>query len=232
MANLLNRRSQCLLDRPSAKVESLANSRRIDSGSFRPFDYGHGFVAEGQVSVMPSIPALLLWSSPLAVVWFVIPVVVLAVKLESWLRNFPHISQEVFKTVSPAVADLDTTTSPILELLSSWIVASLFHSKPAAIFRRTGQTMRDLSASLRRTATMFYLAIHKINGTYKEFVSAIASAFPKDGFILPKLTAFPFVKNCQLPKVMPASIDKVCHFNVLSLGWFTALIIPQEANYR
>lgn len=83
----------------------------------------------------PFISSLLSAGSPVAVLWAVVPVVVLPVERVS-LRPWSHILKEVFEGIKPTIADLDASSAIPLEPLVFGVVASVLHVRPRAVLSR------------------------------------------------------------------------------------------------
>jgi len=69
---------------------------------------------------------------PAAVTGFVVAVIVDTVKREAG-RFLAHVSEKVFKAVTPAVAHFDAAPAVVFKLLNFRIIAARFHLRPRAV---------------------------------------------------------------------------------------------------
>lgn len=93
--------------------------------------------------LVPAIERLFLASGPAAVPWFVVAVVVNAVKRQL-MPSWPHILTEVFESLpawcrsAPSFANGNPATAPIPVFGSVWIRTSLNHICPSVVDRLLG----------------------------------------------------------------------------------------------
>lgn len=89
--------------------------------------------------LIPAIKRLFLASSPFAILWLIVAIIVLALKRMHWRGLWPHVGYEISKAVafreSPSCANGNTTSTPILEILILWICATANHIAPRRIQR-------------------------------------------------------------------------------------------------
>jgi len=127
-----------------------------------------------------SIIVLLHPRRPATIVWFVIAIVVNAIKREA-RRLFAHVRKEIFKAVAPTVANLDAATAVIFKLFNPWIVASRFHVGPSAecgtVSKSVGNTLFPSSFPLKAAARLRVTAT-QITCTDGYFNSASTAALP------------------------------------------------------
>ena len=120
------------LSRPSAAHPCLVGAR-TDVVDSEPFHENLGFASDRNLSVVPSISILFRACSPAAIVLAVAFLVVDAVKTHSSNGTRPHVRVEGLEGV-PLGTDGNTSPTVVVEVSSSWIIASHFHPDPRAIF--------------------------------------------------------------------------------------------------
>lgn len=128
---------------------------------------------------------LFYWSSPPAITWFVVAVVVNAVKC-STLWAFAHIKEEIGERITPAIANLDTTSAPFVPARKVLVMATGSHHEPRIVGRRClaffRVAMRGRGAAQHLpffTAAGFGIAAVKIAGGRQCLAAAIANALPQ-----------------------------------------------------
>jgi hypothetical protein len=125
-------------------------------------------------------------SSPAAISWLIVPIIVwIAVNLILRRRSSPHIHEEI-PEISPASADFNSATSPIPPFWIIWIGATLHHSSPNHV----------LSGSFRpRVFSMLKIPISMVASTATR---GMASIFPLE--IIPEKHFF----STAIAKTQPA----------------------------
>lgn len=78
-----------------------------------------------------SIGSLFFGRRPTTISWRIMAIGVNAVDGTAW-RRLAHVGKKVLKR-EPSLTNRNTPTTPILELLVSWIKTAVFHASPAAI---------------------------------------------------------------------------------------------------
>lgn len=114
--------------------------------------------------------ALLVAGSPSAVCGSVIAISDDAVDSASG-RSHSHVGNEVGKTLDPAFAHIDATTTVVLEAFGLWIKAATEHSRPTVVRRCVAEPMLQFQAP-----TTFHLAKPEIACGNDLLVSARALA--------------------------------------------------------
>ena len=111
--------------------------------------------ANGEIAILPSIRHLLLWCFPSTIVWRVRAVVIDATKrvAQRWAQS--HVRQEVRKTVDPSVADCDSSTTVVTEVMAAGVVAPRLHSHPRVVL---GHLSPTTSESVRHEIALRQLA--------------------------------------------------------------------------
>lgn len=163
---------------------------------------------------MMTIPSLPFASSPHAILWRVIAVIVDAFnrQIASWA--FAHVSKEVLKCV-PAFAYFNAASSISMKILDMRIAATLAHRPPNRVFRRVTSAV---SAKSIRTdlavQTAARLRVPGTEGIAKDgwCVTTCASAKPRDLSAVHAPAAF--TDNSQSSEGLASQINKP-HANIL-----------------
>ncbi len=124
---------------------------------------------------------LLVAASPSAIIFFVISIVVNAVKSEFGVWPYPHICQKVLERMKPSFADCYPSSAVVRVLLEIWIKAATLHILPGAIFRRCFSVNRcamDSHLVAFIASTTLGMTIAKIGAPYYALVITIATAQP------------------------------------------------------
>jgi len=88
------------------------------------------------MSLQPPLVRCLLFSRcPATVVWCVVPIVVLPIERQRWMRTWPHIVKELTEVVPPRSTHSDASTPVVLVRLALWIVAALLRADPCLVLR-------------------------------------------------------------------------------------------------
>lgn len=83
---------------------------------------------------VPFVSVLFFYSSPPAVTWFVVPVRIDSVQsVPRWF--LPHVVEECFKVTLPAIADGDSSSSIVVEVMVSLVEAPPLHRVPGTVLR-------------------------------------------------------------------------------------------------
>jgi len=101
------------------------------------FKYNDMRCSANTTSTLSPIIRLLLACSPTTVARFVVSVVINAVQfvIRCWLRPSSHISEKVFKRITPALADYNPAPTVISVTRRCHTVASVLHGPPSLVFR-------------------------------------------------------------------------------------------------
>jgi len=129
-----NWRFQGFLDRPFASIETHTNRRRFNIADFRPFRKCFRFTFVSQKSIASSISRVFLGRYPTAILRRVWSLIVNSINLMRIGGTSTHVSKEGFKTILPAIANGNTSTSIARIVKSIRIMATPFNSRPNSIF--------------------------------------------------------------------------------------------------
>ena len=158
----------------------------------------------------PSLIAVLLTlGCPSAVFWRVRTVIVNSIQGHIFGGAGTHISKESGKVIDPAVADGNTTTSPVGVSFVLLIKASGFHVPPNAIFGRPLHAV--LGAALARalfakaTATLGFSAL-EATGKDDSGITAIAKALPVNMFVFDSRGALGTADNNKPSKTLTSEV--------------------------
>jgi hypothetical protein len=130
-----------------------------------------------------TIFVLLRPSRPAAISRFVVSVIIDTVKRETG-RFLTHVSQKIFKAVTPSVAHCNAAPTVVFELFDFRIVASRFHFRPRS--KRSAPPADCVSvcdagftnAFKHETSARLRIATAEIATACSSFVAASATAFP------------------------------------------------------
>lgn len=141
---LLGRCCQRLFDAPTS-VDAVTKSADGNANLPGPLGHSQVFPLKLKSVIMARVVVLLLTCTPLAIAWLIVTIIIYALYtvLRPWF--WPHISVEVFKTISPTFANLNTPITIILIAYLVWIFATRFDSAPSYVFSRIAQTMLCVS---------------------------------------------------------------------------------------
>ena len=102
-------------------------------------------------TVIAPVPILLCVRAPIAIVFFVIPVVVSALKCVPGGWPQPHVFNEIFE-FQPSLAHCDAARSVSVVPLIFRIEATIFHMRPSTRFGRGPGTLAKTMRGPRRIA--------------------------------------------------------------------------------
>lgn len=84
---------------------------------------------------------------PLAIAWFVIAVIIDAIKRMVY-GCFSHICEKLLKVITPLIADCDAATSVTVEMSGFRVIAAIFHAAPCVVgFVASRHAMRSSACS-------------------------------------------------------------------------------------
>lgn len=85
-------------------------------------------------------------SSPSAISWFVVSIIIYAVNLMFFAGSLSHIGKEILKRLKPSIAYFNATASVIAKRRIRLIEAPIFHRLPSFIFWRFACIMSSVKA--------------------------------------------------------------------------------------
>jgi hypothetical protein len=91
-----------------------------------------GDTSNGVNHIGALISQLLSACSPLAIIWLVVAIIVLAVQGVPF-GTFSHICQEVLKGIDPSGTNLDSTAAVVVIALLLWVVTAHLHVHPRTV---------------------------------------------------------------------------------------------------
>jgi hypothetical protein len=121
---------------------TVMKSRDVYSGSSGPLGQGERDTFVLDKAVVPFVPVLLRWHSPITVIRRVSEVIVSSFDRVLGRWAITHVSVEGFKDV-PCATDCYTSTTVSWKVFSFWVKASVLHPIPDAIFRCVLHSMRS-----------------------------------------------------------------------------------------
>lgn len=130
---LATRSSQCSLQRPSSR-EAIAKRISPKTEPVGPLSKAHRLTVKSQQSASSSIPGLRLSGSPPAIVLVIVAFVVDPINRMLRRRARSHVLIERRERISPSLADSDSASAVVDELLSLWVVTPLNHVGPRIVF--------------------------------------------------------------------------------------------------
>lgn len=112
------------------------NIQRIDVDAcfLAPSRYAHGLPAKGQHSVSPCVTSLLFCCGPAAVSWFVVTIVIDAIKAMTRRSAWSHVLIKCLEGVSPSLAHPYATSAIVSVSRMSGKIAPLAHVAPCNVF--------------------------------------------------------------------------------------------------
>lgn len=214
--------------------EALLDSANRDTAFSRPCRHALNFSVIFKIMVRPNVPHLFKMCSPSAVTWFIVSVIVNAIKGMflgwSWSHIFDEIKQAIF--AFPSITHL--YASVLVKMLSC--LKSPFtspdHIVPNRVFERTSKTMcavvgvnafcADASARLTNAAPEITKKIFSL-------FSTIAATQP----VTSLAAARGFSDNGKSSKSLTNKIHKFCHLINASLSaLYTTWRISQSLKYN
>lgn len=184
----------------------VSDSKRIDryTSDLSQFSERKSFAFIQNSGRDASIAHLLVCSSPSAIAFLVIAIVVDSIKAKSW-RTFTHVSNECLERIKPFFRHTDATTSVMSVLLVIGVGAAILSKCPSPVFLATPTAV--LESSL-----VHQLAIQASATPGAAFSKILAF----DGFIDTTITnASPVVTarvvsidNSQASKALPGKINQ------------------------
>lgn len=172
-----------------------------NSNPLRPLNHSGGFAIKRDASAVASVPSLLLGRGPLAVLWAIVSVVVLALNAQSvWALS--HIGQEVCEGLTPSIANTYPPGSVSRPVTVIGIVAAPLHVHPSNVGSGIGHAMfpRSVPTGLRP-------APDKASAANRFLNPAVTLAKPQR--VSPVLAVF---RNCnQMSKSSPRNNCSTCH---------------------
>lgn len=127
-----------------------------------------------------SVAGLFGFRCPAAVDRVVVAVVIDSIKGVFRRWAWPHVTQKRLERVSPLVAHLDPTSTPLRKVGRFGIIAAVLHSFPCVVFTGTTQTVSAVSflGSLKAQTATGENLLPEITHTRNGFIAAITDAIP------------------------------------------------------
>lgn len=122
----------CALERP-ADFQATADSVDGQSKDFAPLRHGLGSPLVGNEAITAPIVSLLDASRPSHVPWLVIAIVIWVAVEACACWAWPHVGEEVRKTLVPSLADFNATTPVVFITSGFWVIAPLSHLNPCSV---------------------------------------------------------------------------------------------------
>ena len=169
----------------------------------------------------PVFSSLFRWRCPSAIVWRVVAVRINSVYGVLRRGLFPHISQERWKVIHPAVAHLDSTPTPPREAFVRRTVAARFHREPgfvfgcglppslaAVLYRFLGANPNEFGVATHvrspitgKAAARFCAALREVRARHQHLRPAVAPAMPHARDVA-------FGNSDQASKTQPRAVNK------------------------
>lgn len=162
------------------------NISSIDTNSFAPIGYAHGHAIYLYKTICSFISPLLVTGRPLAIIRRIALAIVFSLdrELRGWSR--PHVLQKRLKTITPSVANCDSSFSIIFIPIINWTMTAIDHSCPNNVFRSARESMCSLPRRALLTteaSAADCITTSKVGcGAYIS-LSAIADTSPHDIFV-------------------------------------------------
>lgn len=118
-----------------AIFNSSGDRTSVQPKAFAPFGFGHTDSVKCKNPIVAFVILLLCSSSPTAVFFRIIRVIVDAIKLMCGRWSFPHVSNECLKRL-PIFANFNSPSTVSCKATGFRILASSFHASPNIKFRR------------------------------------------------------------------------------------------------
>lgn len=148
-------------DCPSA-AKTRPQGRVWDSRDFSPFGNAMRLTSERQETIFPAVSSLLRRSGPSHVARSVTQAVVDAVERVHSRRAMPNISQECFKTLPPALANSDPSTTILRIGRVLKIQAPPLYPEPYAVFNTATSAVRGFCGAAADARTVFTVPTNEL----------------------------------------------------------------------